>query len=579
MKACPIVFQHPSEAQVLNGLGPKLCDRLAEKLQLYCRENGLPMPQKGRRKKKRNDEAAEEEEGEEASPPVKKPRKTQLYVPKLRSGAYALVMALATLDEGGHQALSKKDLIDLAQPFCDSNFLTPSDPTKFYTAWKSMQTLETKELVCTKGHPTKRWYLSDEGWEVAKGMKTANGEPSSPKKQKGKQKAAEKETKHNAQKERAMPQTSRHHIGSSLPATRPIPAEQPRAITAFEVLDLSSDPESPLETSLHTPEPQTATPRLTPGTRSLFPASETIRIPPESFDIRLVLDTREIRTTTDREYIASELKKLGVSPIIRSLPLGDVLWIAQVKQDFVPRLLAENQGDEEEYNTEIVLEHIMERKRLDDLIGSIKDGRFNEQKFRLRKSGIKNVTYLIEDYSISAERSEKYGEAVESVIASMQIVSDIFVKQTSKLDNTIRYLARMTKSLEDLYKKREVRVIRSTLLESGYYLPLLERLRGESPESTFGTTFSAFAAMCDKSDSMTLKDVYLKLLLCIRGVTPDKAVEIQKLWPTPRAFIEAFEARGTTKDKDNMISDRLGDAIPRKKVAKVLSAKIAEVWG
>jgi crossover junction endonuclease MUS81 len=45
MKACPLVFQHPSEAQQLNGLGPKLCDRLTEKLKAYCEENGLPMPE------------------------------------------------------------------------------------------------------------------------------------------------------------------------------------------------------------------------------------------------------------------------------------------------------------------------------------------------------------------------------------------------------------------------------------------------------------------------------------------------------------------------------------------------------
>lgn len=45
MKACPLIFQHPSEAQQLNGLGPKLCDRLTEKLKAYCEENGLPMPE------------------------------------------------------------------------------------------------------------------------------------------------------------------------------------------------------------------------------------------------------------------------------------------------------------------------------------------------------------------------------------------------------------------------------------------------------------------------------------------------------------------------------------------------------
>lgn len=45
MKACPLEFQHPSQAQQLNGLGPKLCDRLTDKLKAHCAENGLPMPE------------------------------------------------------------------------------------------------------------------------------------------------------------------------------------------------------------------------------------------------------------------------------------------------------------------------------------------------------------------------------------------------------------------------------------------------------------------------------------------------------------------------------------------------------
>ncbi len=45
MKACPLPFKHPSEAQQLHGLGPKLCDRLTAKLAAYCKDNGLPMPE------------------------------------------------------------------------------------------------------------------------------------------------------------------------------------------------------------------------------------------------------------------------------------------------------------------------------------------------------------------------------------------------------------------------------------------------------------------------------------------------------------------------------------------------------
>ncbi len=46
MKACPLIFSHPSEAQQLDGIGPKICDRLTDKLKEYCEANGLPAPKK-----------------------------------------------------------------------------------------------------------------------------------------------------------------------------------------------------------------------------------------------------------------------------------------------------------------------------------------------------------------------------------------------------------------------------------------------------------------------------------------------------------------------------------------------------
>lgn len=59
-----------------------------------------------------------------------------------------------------------------------------------------------------------------------------------------------------------------------------------------------------------------------------------------------------------------ELKQLGVLFEVRHLKIGDFTWIAKCK-----------------YNKkELVLPYIVERKRLDDLSASIKDGRFHEQK-------------------------------------------------------------------------------------------------------------------------------------------------------------------------------------------------------
>ena len=46
----------------------------------------------------------------------------------------------------------------------------------------------------------------------------------------------------------------------------------------------------------------------------------------------------------------------------------------------------------------------------------------------------------------------KYQEAVESAIASTQIVNSYFLKMTAKVDDTIRYLARMTVLLKSIYE-------------------------------------------------------------------------------------------------------------------------------
>ena len=47
-------------------------------------------------------------------------------------------------------------------------------------------------------------------------------------------------------------------------------------------------------------------------------------------------------------------------------------------------------------STDYVLDFITERKTADDLAASIMDGRYEEQKYRLKNCGINNVVYLVE---------------------------------------------------------------------------------------------------------------------------------------------------------------------------------------
>ena len=45
---------------------------------------------------------------------------------------------------------------------------------------------------------------------------------------------------------------------------------------------------------------------------------------------------------------------------------------------------------------EYVLDYIMERKRVDDLHQSIKDRRYDKQKYNMQKCGLRNLMYLVE---------------------------------------------------------------------------------------------------------------------------------------------------------------------------------------
>lgn len=110
-----------------------------------------------------------------------------------------------------------------------------------------------------------------------------------------------------------------------------------------------------------------------PNSCTDFPPSAFFNYPPNSFEIVLLVDTREVRAKNDRDYLCNELRRRGVACECRMLELGDMMWIARKNGIY----------DEEE----IVLDYIVERKRLDDLVASVKDGRFGEQKVRSEVCG------------------------------------------------------------------------------------------------------------------------------------------------------------------------------------------------
>jgi crossover junction endonuclease MUS81 len=568
LRACPLYFTHPCQLETLNGFGKGICEQLTKRLQDHCNANGLPMPSKKRPRRRGTgsaaldgDDAGDSDDEESQPRPAKKPRKVKAYVPQYRSGPYGILLGLAENNASGMTGLTKAELIDAAQPHCDSSYTVADQANKFYTAWNSYRTLVNKELIVEKKNRARKFYvLTDAGLEVARNIKRA-ADPSA-----------------------QLPE----------PDDRPGPSDrrEPRRQAIPIENDENDDNdnlfvESDVEVSVSAPTPA-ARPKTAPSEYadvvkdedgsfdpSAIPSFRPIRLQPGSFTIQLIIDQREIRSRTDRDYIQEELYKQGVKPIVKPLPLGDAMWVAKCHDpNFLARTGAE--GDE------VALDWIAERKRLDDLVSSIKDGRFHEQKFRLKNVGLKNVVYIIEEFNMNEHTRSHYELSVQSAIATTQVTSGFFVKQTQKLDDTIRYLVRITNKLKKLYEEKPLYIIPTDIITRKNYLPLLQSLREKDPSTNHYISYQAFSSLASKSEMMTLRDVYLRFLMCIRGVTGEKALAIQKKWKTPRDLIEAFDDIGSgevgRKKKNDMVFNELGNQPGGKKMTKALSAKIAGIW-
>lgn len=101
---------------------------------------------------------------------------------------------------------------------------------------------------------------------------------------------------------------------------------------------------------------------------STSPPPLQVHFPPRSFRVVLAMDIREISGSgvsgfRSREWMADRLRETQIPVISRNLPIGDFLWLAIGPM-----------------GQEIVLDWVIERKTVDDLVSSIKDGRFSEQK-------------------------------------------------------------------------------------------------------------------------------------------------------------------------------------------------------
>ena len=199
-----------------------------------------------------------------------------------------------------------------------------------------------------------------------------------------------------------------------------------------------------------------------------------------AYELVMLLDNREFAVSTVLG---------GVNPGIkveqRVLPVGDITWVWR-----------SNKSDE------YMAGYIVERKAIEDLSTSIKDGRYEEQRRRLAKApGINKVLYIIEgEYAEAAHRTASILPEA-SICTSMrhtELVENFHLLTTGNVEST-------AEALLDLHAR--ISSVQPTL--------------GEDP-----VTYRDFSSDTHKTNSLTIAQYTSRILRSIPGVGNEAVVAL-----------------------------------------------------
>ncbi|BDA43201.1 probable crossover junction endonuclease MUS81 [Coccomyxa sp. Obi] len=252
-----------------------------------------------------------------------------------------------------------------------------------------------------------------------------------------------------------------------------------------------------------------------------------VRLPPlppgvafrDVYEVVLVLDNREqfgnsvggrghASRTDSRSEGLRQLRNLGINVDMRHSDTGDALWVARSKA---------RPGDV------WALDYVVERKSVHDLVGSIKNhGRYEKQKYALRRCGLRRIMYLLEgNPDIEVQGAEL--KAVKTAMATTEVVDGFEVLHTANVADTFRLYATITKRLVAKYG------------------PLTSTSQGVQRGGEALPTFEQLCQRVNANKKITVRDVWGLMLTALPGVGAELAEAILRVYPTPLLLRNAYE--------------------------------------
>ncbi|XP_077401353.1 structure-specific endonuclease subunit MUS81 isoform X2 [Vanacampus margaritifer] len=480
----PLPLRDAKEAKILQNFGDGICKILDSKMQQHYRKCGenVDVPREASPPNDAYDESSGPSmKGEKKAKGVTK-RKKKEYAPQKGSGGYAVLLTLYRHSQkaGSKGFMFKMELQAQAQHLCDKSFTVPELGSK-YAAWSAVATLIKRNLLM-KTHNPARYSLTEEGVSLARRLDLAACASK-----------AALEDEDDEDEEESCP-------------------------VAVD-LTVSDEEDDNVEDGVLKSNGR----RLLAGT----------------FDIVLCVDVSETTGGSRhcKQELVTELQRSRVSFDVRKLHVGDFLWVAREKVTPAPDRERASKG------RELVLDYIIERKRMDDLCGSIIDGRFREQKFRLKRCGLRRPIYLVEGHGKAASHLSLPEMTLRQAIANTQVVDGFFVKRVRDVKESAAYLAIMTRHLTRLYQKRTL-VCHS------------RELNGDLDRRDDGAllSFAEFNYGAIKNKSQTVREAFARQLMQVSGLSADKAAAILERYSTPHSLLTAYGECASEAGKEKLLS-------------------------
>ena len=242
---------------------------------------------------------------------------------------------------------------------------------------------------------------------------------------------------------------------------------------------------------------------------------------------RLLLDNREQFSGGLRTEAVDRLTRAGVRCASCALEVGDALWVARPKI-----MCGATAGPETDY----ALDFIIERKRVDDLVSSIKDARYVAQKYFLKRSGVSRLVYLVQGDTAAMCSADSIGDAMRVKTAAAQTeVHDGFrvLRARDERDTFARY-ADISRALGALYG------------------PMTATHASPDVAPTVGAFNRAVRHV--KRSQHTIRVVWGAMLMQVAGVGADAAHAIVASYPTPSSLFVAYGNVSNAANKAAMLA-------------------------